>query len=119
MAERQQFHLRQARLADPDGIGERMQQLVAMGFADLLGLQQLLPAERCHRLVALDAPETGIAITEVAETVMGQHAALNKERRWFLSKLEAIHKWVGSSYPLNGHHLCKRQRRLHQLVGMF
>ena len=67
-AERQQFLLRQARLANPDGIGERVQQLIAVRFTDLLGLQQLLPAERRYCLMALDPSETGIAIAKISKT---------------------------------------------------
>jgi hypothetical protein len=66
--------------------------------------------------MAFNPSETGIAIAEVAETVMGQHAALNKERFWFLGKLEAIYKWVGSSHLLSSQYLCKRQRRLYEFV---
>ena len=67
-AERQQFLLHQARFANPDGIGERVQQFIAMRFADLLGLQQLLSTERRHRFMALDASETGIAIAQISKT---------------------------------------------------
>jgi hypothetical protein len=52
---------------NPHGVGQRVQQREAVGFGDLLRPQQLFPPERRHGFVALDAPEAGVAVAQVAE----------------------------------------------------
>lgn len=81
-----------ARPLEPYRIHEGVQHPVPVMLRDIFRAQEHLAAQRGRALVRLDLPEARVLVALIAETIMGEHTALDKEGGRFLLHLKAVDK---------------------------